>query len=237
VRSISRRGWQSEQRDDLPLSEILHVLWGWRLLVIGVVLLLVVLALLFGLVREPPYTAEATISVEPRERLVNDDEREAFVEEVRSTVVTQEWLRGVMRRAGWQGDPKGFKSRLDFETVPQGDKTVLRVRFSGTGPEESLRAANAYAELFVARVEKLNDGGLAADAVVESRAVTTEGSSLRLLLYAVAAVAAGVLAGGAGALLLEGRTRSWRDARDAELTLRAPVLGVIPDYSTVGEED
>ena len=237
MRSISRRGWQSEQRDDLPLSEILHVLWGWRLLVIGVVLLLVVLALLFGLVREPPYTAEAAISVEPQERLVNDDEREAFVEEVRSTVVTQEWLRGVMRRAGWQGDPKGFKSRLDFETVPQGDKTVLRVRFSGTGPEESLRAANAYAELFVARVEKLNDGGLAADAVVESRAVTTEGSSLRLLLYAVAAVAAGVLAGGAGALLLEGRTRSWRDARDAELTLRAPVLGVIPDYSTVGEED
>jgi capsular polysaccharide biosynthesis protein len=46
-----------------------------------------------------------------------------------------------------------------------------------------------------------------------------------------------VLAGGAGALLLEGRTRSWRDARDAELTLRAPVLGVIPDYSSVGEED
>jgi capsular polysaccharide biosynthesis protein len=62
-------------------------------------------------------------------------------------------------------------------------------------------------------------------------------SSLRLLLYAAAAVAAGVLAGGAGALFLEGRARSWRGARDAELTLRAPVLGVIPDYSSVGEED
>jgi hypothetical protein len=42
--------------------------------------------------------------------------------------------------------------------------------------------------------------------------------------------------GGGGALLLESRARSWRGARDAELTLRAPVLGVIPDYSSVGEE-
>ena len=37
-------------------------------------------------------------------------------------------------------------------------------------------------------------------------------------------------------MLLEGRARSWRDARDAELTLRAPVLGVIPDYSSLGED-
>jgi capsular polysaccharide biosynthesis protein len=59
---------------------------------------------------------------------------------------------------------------------------------------------------------------------------------VRFLLYALAAAAAGVLAGGVGALLLEGRTRSWRDARDAELTLRAPVLGVIPDYSSVRED-
>jgi capsular polysaccharide biosynthesis protein len=63
-----------------------------------------------------------------------------------------------------------------------------------------------------------------------------EGAGLRLLLYAVAATAAGVVAGGAAALLLEGRARVWRDARDAELTLRAPVLGVIPDYSSIEEE-
>jgi capsular polysaccharide biosynthesis protein len=242
VRSTSRRGWQRERRDDLPLSEILHVVWGRRFLVVGIVLSLVLLVLLFGLFREPVYTAEAAVSVEPRERLINDDERVAFMEEVQSAVVTQEWLRGVMRRAGWEADVKEFRERLDFETVAQGDETGLRVRFSDSGPEQAARAANAYAELFVARVEKLNDdrlagGALAADAVVERRAVPPEGSILRLLLYAAAAVAAGVLAGGAGALLLEGRARSWRDARDAELTLRAPVLGVIPDYSSVGEED
>jgi capsular polysaccharide biosynthesis protein len=242
VRSISRRGWQRERRDDLPLSEVLHVLWGRRLLVVGIVLSLVLLALLFGLFREPVYTAEAAVGIQPRERLGDDEEREAFVEEIRGTVVaTDGFVREVMRRAGWTADPREFKNRLDFETVARGDETGMRVRFSGSEPEQAARAANAYAEVFVARVERLNQnrlagGALAADVVLERRAAPPA-SSLRLLLYAAAAVAAGVLMGGAGALLLEGRARSWRDARDAELTLRAPVLGVIPDYSSGGEED
>jgi capsular polysaccharide biosynthesis protein len=49
------------------------------------------------------------------------------------------------------------------------------------------------------------------------------------------AAGVGLLVGGAVALLREGRARSWRDAHDAELTLRAPVLGVIPDYSSIEE--
>lgn len=241
MRSISRRGWQRERRDDLPLSEVVHVLWGRRFLVVGIVLSLVLIALLFGLSREPVYTAEAAVGIEPRERLVGDEERGDFVEEVRGTVVaTDGFAREVMRRAGWEADPGGFKDRLDFETVTRGDETGMLVRFSGSEPEQAARAANAYAEVFVARVESLNQdrlagGALAADAVLERRAATPT-SSLRLLLYAAAAVAAGVLMGGTGALLLEGRARSWRDARDAELTLRAPVLGVIPDYSSVREE-
>ena len=242
MRSISRHGWQRERRDDLPLSEILHVLWGRRLLVVGIVLSVVLLALLFGLIREPVYTAEAAVGIEPRERLANDEERLAFVEGVQGAVVREELLRGVMRRADWKADPGEFKERLDPQIVTQGGETGLLVRFSDPEPEQAARAANAYAELFVARVERLNEdrlagGALAADAVVERRAAPPEGSSLRLLLYAAAAVAAGVLAGGTGALLLEGRGRSWRDARDAELTLRAPVLGVIPDYSSASEED
>ena len=241
MRSTSRRGWQKEPRDDLPLSEILHVLWGRRLLVAGMVLCLVLLALLFGLSREPVYTAEAVVSIQPRERLVSDQEKEAFVEEVRGTVVaTDGFIQEVMRRAGWESASREFKDRLDFQTMTQGDETGMQVRFSASNPEQATRAANAYAEVFVERVEQLNrnrfaGGTLAAGADVEREAVPT--SNLRLLLYAAAAVAAGVLAGGAGALLLEGRARSWRGVRDAELTLRAPVLGVIPDYSSIGEED
>ena len=237
MRSTSRRGWQSERRDDLPLHEVVHVLWGRRLLVVGIVVSLVLLALLFALFRDPVYTAEAAVSLEPRERLVSDEEREDFVGQVRGAVVaTDGFMQEVMRRAGWEADLRGFRERFDFETVPRGDATTMLVRFSASEPEQAARAANAYAELFVARAGELNDAQPAADAVLERRAVPPEGSSMRFLLYAAAAVAAGVLAGGAGALLLEGRTRSWRDARDAELTLRAPVLGVIPDYSSVRED-
>jgi capsular polysaccharide biosynthesis protein len=96
--------------------------------------------------------------------------------------------------------------------------------------------------LFVERVESLNDqrlagGALAADARLERRASAPESASgPGPLLYALVAVAAGMLLGGGIALLLESRANNWRDARDAELTLRAPVLGVIPEYPS-GEED
>ncbi len=239
ISPVSRRGWQDEQRDDFLLSELLYVLWGRRLLVFGTVLLLVLLALVFGLVKEPVYTASAVVNVEPREELSSIEEREAFMEQVRGDVVTGKLLRGVMRRAGWEAGLAEFRERLD---VTRDGGTGLRVRFSGSGSEQASRAANAYAEHFVDRVERLNDerlagGALAADASVERRAAPmSEGVGLRLLLYAVAATGVGVLLGGAGALLLEGRARIWRDARDAELTLRAPVIGVIPDYSSIEEE-
>ena len=241
ISPVSRRGWQDEQRDDFLLSELLHVLWGRRLLVAGTVLVLVLLALLFGLFKEPVYTAGAVVNIEPREELSSTEEREAFMEEVRGDVVTGKLMRGVVRRAGWEAGVAQFRERLEVEPfVTRSGETGLQVQFSGSQPEQAARAANAYAEVFVERVERLNDerlagGALPADASVERRAAPPEGSGLRLLIYAGVAAGVGLLAGGVGALLLEGRARSWRDARDAELTLRAPVLGVIPDYSSTEE--
>jgi capsular polysaccharide biosynthesis protein len=194
-------------------------------------------ALLFGLFREPVYTAEATVTIQPREELSNDEDSEAFMEEVTGAVATEKLLRDVMRRARWEAGLAEFRERLH---VRRDGETGLPVRFSGSQREQAARAANAYAELFVGRVERLNDerlagGALAADASVERRAALPEGLGLRLLVYAAVAAGVGLLVGGGGALLLEGKARSWRDARDAELTLRAPVLGVIPDYSSIEE--
>jgi capsular polysaccharide biosynthesis protein len=243
VRSISRRNWQRERRDDLPLSEVVYVLWGRRLMVGAIMLILVIAALVFGLSRQLGYTAEAVVSVEPRERLSSDAARKTFLQEVVGAVATEDLLRKVVQRAGWESGLAAFRERLEAAPyATQAGELGMRVRFSGSGPEQASRSANAYAELFVDRVERLNDerlagGALAADASVERRAVPMpEGVGLRLLLYAIAAIGTGVLAGGAVALVLEGRARIWRDARDAELTLRAPVLGVIPDYSTIEEE-
>ncbi len=239
--SINGQGWQREQRDDLSLSEVLYVLGERRWLVAGAVLVLTLATTLFIVFHEPVYTAEATVIVQPREKLSGSEE---FMEKILSPVATDALLRNVRREAGWDNAPEEFEDRLDPQPFPTGDGGYrLRVRFSGSEPEEAARAANAYATLFVQRVEQLNDerlagGTLAADASVERRAAPPGNwPTLRSLLFAVAAIGTGVVLGGAAALLIEGRTRSWRDARDAELTLRAPVLGVIPDYSSVERED
>jgi uncharacterized protein involved in exopolysaccharide biosynthesis len=242
VRSTSRRNWQDESRDDSSLSEVLYVLWERRPLIVSAVSLLVVAALVFGLWREPVYTAEATVVVTPQQPLQSVEAKAAFLEQVRSVVATDaDFNQEVIRRAGWQERAGEFTARLDPKTYMDGDEVGMRVLFSGSEPEQAARAANAYAELFVARIEQLNDeriagGTLAAEASMVHRAAPPERSDPRPLLYVLLAGGMGVLLGGAAALLLEGRARNWRGVRDAELTLRAPVLGAIPDYSSTEEE-
>jgi len=214
------------------------VLWERRLLVAGAVLALVFAAAVFGLYEQRFYTAEATVSVQPQEGSGAGEDPETFVEGVLGAVTARDFLRDVMREADWTEGPEEFQKRLDVERYDSANGAFrLRVRFSGSSASEVARSANAYAEVFVARVEQLNDrrlagGTLAANARVEEYASPENWASLRLPVLAVAAIFAGVIVGGAAALLLESRARSWRNARDAELTLRAPVLGVIPDYSS-----
>ena len=234
--STSGRGWRDGSRDDPSLSEILYVLHRRRLLVVGAVLVLAGITLLLGLFREPVYTAEARVVVVPQGGLEGEDARLTFLEDVRGAVVTQEMLDEVRRKAGWEASPKEFSERLDPRTfVSRNSVSGLRIQFSGNEPGQAARAANAYAELFVAGAEDLRERPLAegvpvAGASVEQRAVPG-GYSPRPLIYAAIAAGAGLLFGGAVALILEGRASGWRDVRDAELTLRAPVLGAIPDYS------
>jgi capsular polysaccharide biosynthesis protein len=202
------------------------------LLILGVVLVLAGIALLFGLFSEPVYTAEATVRVSPQERLDGEEAKLAFLEEVRGAVVTQEMLREVRRRAGWEAAPQAFSERLEPRTVVGADdRPGLQIRFRGDEPGQAALAANAYAELFVEGVENLGHGVPAAGAVVEQKALRGDYSP-RPLIYAAIAAGAGLLIGGAAALILEGRASGWRGVRDAELTLRVPVLGTIPDYSS-----
>ncbi len=230
--STSGRPRRDKAREDPSLSEILYVLQRRRLLIVGVVLVLAGIALLFGLFREPVYTAEAKVSVRPQEKLDGEESRLAFLEEVRGAVVTQEMLSEVRRRAGWEAEPKAFSERLDPRTVVDTDgRPGLEIRFLGDEPGQAALAANAYAELFVEGVEDLGDGVPVAEAVVEQKALPGDYSP-RPLIYAAIAAGAGLLIGGAAALILEGRASGWRGVRDAELTLRVPVLGTIPDYSS-----
>jgi capsular polysaccharide biosynthesis protein len=232
----SSSGWRGGARDDTSLSEILYVLGSRRLLVVGAVLILAGVALLFGLFREPVYVAEARVSVEPRGKLESEEARLAFLEEVRGSVVTQKMLEEVRRKAGWESTPEEFSERLDPETFAGRDgSSGLLIRFAGDEPGQASRAANAYAQAFVAGVDDLGDRPVAdgvpvAEASVEQKAVPG-GYRPRPLIYAAIAAGAGLLLGGAVALVLEGRASGWRSVRDAELTLKVSVLGSIPDYS------
>jgi len=238
VPSTNGPGWQRQRGEDPVLPEVLHVLWERRLLVIGVVLVLVLVSAVFGLREQRFYTAEATVSFQPREGSGAGENPEAFVEGVLGAVTERGFLQDVMREADWTDGPEKFGERLDVERYDGANgASGLRVRFSGANAAEATRSANAYADIFVARVEQLNDrrlagGTLAAEASVEEYASPESWASPRPFVLAAAAIVAGVIVGGAAALLLESRARSWRNAHDAELTLRAPVLGVIPDYSS-----
>ena len=239
--SSSRRGLQGGRRGDPSVPEILYVLWERRLMVTGVVLVLAGAALLLGLFREPAFTAEAAVGVTPEEKLGDEEARENFMREVQAAIAMQKVMPEVVRRAGWERGPADFAGRLDPRFVTWNGEPGLRVRFSGPTPEQAARGANAYAEVFTERADELGDrrlvgGTLVADAALEGRATPAEGSGPRPMIYAALAAGAGLLLGGAAALLLEGRVSGWRGVRDAELNLRAPVLGTIPDYSSAEVE-
>ena len=211
-------------------------------MIFGAVMVLTLVAVAYGLLRDPAYTAEAVVRVAPREAL--EDDAGSFMEEVVGAVATDEMLGETARRAGYEGDAASFRDRLDVRsTDPAGGKPgSLSVTFPSEDPMDAARTANAYAEVFVERVENLNDsriagGALGAEASVRREAEPPSGVSwVRVALYGLGAVAGGVLAGGAAAFALDGRVRYWRGARDAELTLRAPVIGVIPEYEAASRE-
>ena len=227
-------GWRWEQRDDITLFELLNVLWARRSLVGVVALTLMLLSTLFSLLQSPTYVAEAALAVH-HEEFGTDEDPVVLTQRVMDVVATPNLSREAMRRAGWTAGATEFNERLEVRT---GDNTgEIVIRFSGVTPEETSRAANAYATSFRERVEELNQqrlagGTLAADAEITRAAALPEGRRMSPLLYGVVAGVAGLLLGGVAALVLESRTRRWRGAKDAELTLRAPVLGVIPDYGS-----
>ena len=228
-----RQGWQREQRDDLTLSEACHILWERRWLVAGCTILFLVIALLYAFSKEPVYIAEATLSVRSEEGIAPTGNSNEVLFRLRDSTVTDGLPEEAARRAGWQFSQSDFNERLYWE--PSKNEEV-KVGFSARTPEEAARVANAYSNVLVERVAefegRLAGGTVAVDVGVEKAAEPPESRSDRAVFLAVAAAGCGgLLGGGIGALFLEGRARRWSGSRDAELTLRAPVLGVIPDFS------
>lgn len=252
--------WRREQRDDVTLFEVLNALWGRRLLVGGIALALAFFAILLGLLRGPTYIAEAALSVSatddglgPNEPASGEADPNAqpgalgssstlvdkVMEEVSQGEPSRELALDTMSRAGWTLGLEEFNKRLKLESDYRAGEIL--VSFSDEEAEEARRVVNEYSEAFVRKTEELNrqgpvGGALAAEVKVSQTAELSRGRVTTSLFYGAMAGAAGLLLGSGVAFALESGTRRWRGARDAELTLRAPVLGVIPNYDAAEEK-
>lgn len=248
---MKSEGWRSEQRDDVTLVELLNALWGRRLLVGGIAVAMMISVALLVLFWGPTYVARATLSVQatgdglgPREpvsgeadpdaRVGAEQSSEALIQRVRDEVSQPELALETMRRVGYTASLREFNERLSVADDSRAG--AILVSFSAEEAEEARRVANEYAKVFVERTDELNGQGLVggtlgAEVEVVRQAELLRGQATTSLLYGAAAGLAGLLVGSGVAFALESRTRKWRGARDAELTLRAPVLGVIPDYA------
>lgn len=244
-------GWRWEQRDDVTLSEILNALWGRRLLVGGIAVTMMVSVTLLALFWGPNYVARAVLSVQATDDGLGPEnsisgeagsaaqpgaERnsEVLIQRVEAAVPPRKLSLETMQRTGYASSLQEFNERLKLEDGYRANEIL--VSFSADEAEEARRVANEYAEVFVKRTDELNrqglvGGTLAAKVKVARKAELLRGRTTTSLLYGAAAGLAGLLLGSGVAFVLESRTRRWRGARDAELTLRAPVLGVIPDYA------
>ena len=241
--STSRQGPRQPEKDYAAILDVLYVCREWRVLVGGVTAALVLVAVGVSLLQEPVYTAEAVVEISPQQTSGPIFDPQSFLNNVVGAVTGDDLTREVVREVGWKGSVAGFRQRLDVKPiVSQQGNSSLEIRFSGLNARQAAGAANVYASLFVDRVGKLGrnrlaGGTLNADARVEQKASPPERkSSPRILLRAVVALFSGLLLGTGVALVLESRTRGWRGVRDAEMTLKVPVLGVITEYDAVGEE-
>ena len=206
---------------------------------LGTIIVFVLVSVVYSLLQERVYTAEATILVKPQGGSSPGQDTESFLQGVQGAVSTDKLLAEVTRQA--DGKSTGQSLEVRQFVRQDGQEAGFLVRYSAPEAREAARGANEYARLFVDRAGKLNGrlagGTLAAEAHIGRRAEEPGSpSSPRPLLYAAIALVTGGAAGSGGALLLDTRTRRWRGARDAEMTLRAPVLGVIPEYSRDGGE-
>ena len=250
-------GWRWEQRDDVTLFELLNALWGRRTLVGSIALALMLSAILLTFFWGPTYVARSALSVtatdgglgpedpvvgkaDPSAQIGAEQSSEALINRVRDGVPQAEVSRQTMRQVGWTSGLQEFSERLEMENDYRAGE--IQVSFSAENAGEARRVADEYAEIFVERTKQLNrrgivGGTLAAEVEVVQKAELFRGRASTQLLYGVAAGFAGLLLGSGVALTLDSGTRRWRGARDAELTLRAPVLGVIPAYVTKKKVD
>ncbi len=211
-------------------------------MVLGVISVFLLIAAVYTLSREPAYTAEARLAVESRNDGISGLETEGFAGSAYVEVASDDALVDeAASRSGWSAGSDEFREALDIGYFDRsGGSSGVEVGFTAAEPQMAIQAVNAYTELLAERIPATEPEGAVGtvnEVRLENRAVTASTSGgYRPVFNLLSAGLIGCVVGGGAAFLLDTRTRSWRNARDAEITLHAPVLGTIPDYEAFGTE-
>lgn len=218
----------------------LHAVRHRWMMVICIALAMPALLVVLDALRGGGYTAESRVRVQDLRGAETGEIPRQRLREIRDAVGAEEVSRSAMRSLGREGGMGEFNRSLEVEA---GNEGRLNVAFSADSPEAAAEGANAYSRAFVDRVGSLNERRLAGGALNAEAELVRKARPLsmpaagRPVVVALLAFIPGLAVGVAVALIYRGRDTHWRDVRDAELTLGALVLGVIPEYERGDLED
>jgi capsular polysaccharide biosynthesis protein len=220
-------GWDSGY-----LTATIHAVRHRWLLVLCTALVLSALTIAVAGLRDSGYTAESLVRVQSFGGGGAQEVSTRRIQEIRAAAGPEEMSRTAMQSIGWEAGIAEFEQSLGVEVTREGR---LDIFFSAETPDAAAEGANAYARSFVERVgqmdqDRLAGGSLNAGAEVARQASPPSSPDVRLAVVGLVALIPGLAVGTVLALMLRVRNQSWRNAGDAEITLGAPVLGVIPEY-------
>ncbi|MGI8865117.1 MAG: Wzz/FepE/Etk N-terminal domain-containing protein, partial [Rubrobacteraceae bacterium] len=66
MKSTNQQDWRSERSEGLGISEVLNAVWGRKIVIVGIVVVLTLFSVSYALIREPAYTVEAVVQVSPQ---------------------------------------------------------------------------------------------------------------------------------------------------------------------------
>ena len=219
------------------LMDILEGLWRRLWIILLTAVLVTGAAVGWGIAQTPEYEASIKVLIGLKQEgddpgnLAGDVQGlQQITQTMTEAVGTRPIAEEVIRRLDLRMTPEQFlRQHLTVEQIAA--TQFIQVTFKDKDPRLAQQAANAVGDVFSERVAEVSPGASAVTATVWERAeVPRDPASPNIKLYAVAALALGLMLGLGLALLLEYLDDSWRSPEEVEQISGVPNLGVIPYF-------
>ncbi len=218
------------------VTDILGSLWRRLWIILLTVTLVTGVAVGWGIAQTPEYEASIKVLIGLKQEGDESDNLAGNVQglqEITQTMTeavgTRPIAEEVIRRLNLRMTPEQFLKHLTAEQI--GATQFVQITFKDNDPRLAQQAANAVGDVFSERVAEVSPGASAVTATVWERAeVPRDPASPNIKLYAVAALALGLMLGVGLALLVEYLDDRWRSPEEVEQISGVPNMGVIPHF-------